>query len=399
LTRFLFLLICVCFSSTAPAAESGTSTASISSEIPGFSLDDLRFLYNELTSTGVGRNSIAPVYNPVFIPVADAGLSMDSQEPVFVVHYPGGITRIYPQSIMVWHEIVNDVLPDPEGAPTRRSYGSGQPERAKSAGNNYTVSYSPLTGSIMAFKSRAGRFPSSFGNEGRLLNANLIMFDHGSGSLWSQLLAACIDGPLAGKRLERYPVYWMRWGGVKNRYPDAQVLSRATGYKRSYGRDPYGSYFHPGSYYDDSRLLFPVMRMSDQLPPKERILGLEIENLYGALIVDAARRAIVLNQTLGISKLAVFYDEELDSVRLFESRLPDGRILEFEWFEGKIRDKNTNSEWNSDGECVYGRMRGTALKPLLAIDSMWFAWYAFHPDTHILGEEAKPRPKGPDIPY
>jgi hypothetical protein len=369
------------------------------SEVPGFSLDDLRFLYNELTSTGVGRNAIGPIYNPVFIPVADAGLSMDNQEPVFVVHYPGGITRVYPQSIMVWHEIVNDVLPDAADAPPRGSYGSDRSGQAKSSGNNYTVSYSPLTGSIMAFKSRAGRFPSSFGNEGRLLNANLIMFDHSSGSLWSQLLAACIDGPLAGKRLERYPVYWMRWGGVKNRYPDAQVLARATGYKRSYGRDPYGSYFRSGSYYDDTRLLFPVMRASDRLPPKERVLGLEIEHLYGAVIIDAVRKAKALNQTLGVFKLAAFYDEELDSVRLFESRLPDGRVLEFQLFEGKIRDKDSNSEWNTDGECVYGRMRGVGLKPLLAVDSMWFAWYAFHPDTLILGEEAKPRPRGPDIPY
>jgi hypothetical protein len=381
------------------AAPASFGAESIPSEVPGFSLNDMRFMYNELTSTGVGRNGIGPVYKPVFMPVADAGLSMDNHEPVFVVHYPGGITRVYPQSIMVWHEVVNDVLPNPELTSAQRTYGTNQPPRAESAGNNYTISYSPLTGTIMAFKSRAGRFPSAFGNEGKLLNANLVMFDHSSGSLWSQILAACIDGPLAGKRLERYPVYWMRWGGVKNRYPSAQVLSRATGYKRSYGRDPYGSYFHPGSYYDDTRLLFPVMRQSDQLPPKERILGLEIESIYGALLVNTVREATVLNQALGIFRLVAMYDEELDRVRVFESRQANGSILEFTLFEGKIRDKNTNSEWNSDGECVYGRMRGTSLKPVLAIDSMWFAWYAFHPDTKILGSEPPPRRKGPDIPY
>jgi hypothetical protein len=394
------LLYFLCLSTPAfGAAENKAATEAMPSEIPGLSLDDLRYMYNELVSTGVGRNAIGPVYRPVFMPVADAGLSMDNQEPVFVVHYPGGITRVYPQSIMVWHEIVNDSLPNPEATATQRTYGASQLTKAESEGNNYTISYSPLTGTIMAFKSRAGRFPSSFGNEGKLLNANLVMFDHSSNSLWSQLLAACIDGPLAGKRLERYPIYWTRWGGVKNRYPDAQVLSRATGYKRSYGRDPYGSYLHPGSYYDDTRLMFPVTQRSDLLPPKERILGLEIDSLFGALILEPVRTAKTINQTMGVFKLAAFYDDELDRVRVFESRLPNGNILEFNFFEGKIRDKNTNSEWNTDGECVYGRMRGTNLTPVLAIDSMWFAWYAFHPDTKILGHEPPPIRRGPDIPY
>ncbi|MDR2826370.1 MAG: DUF3179 domain-containing protein, partial [Deltaproteobacteria bacterium] len=155
----------------------------------------------------------------------------------------------------------------------------------------------------------------------------------------------------------------------------------------------------PGNYYDDNRLMFPVTHRGDQLPPKERILGLEIDSLFGALILEPVRTAKVLNQSMGIFKLAAFYDEELDRVRVFESRLPNDNILEFNFFEGKIRDKNTNSEWNTDGECVYGRMRGTNLTPVLAIDSMWFAWYAFHPDTKILGSEPPPIRRGPDIPY
>ncbi|MDR2893234.1 MAG: DUF3179 domain-containing protein [Deltaproteobacteria bacterium] len=380
----------------AEAPPSPSSADEFLTEIPGFSIDDLDFLARELSVTGMGSDGIPPVYRPVFVRVSDAGLSMDDREPVFVVHYPGGLTRVYPQSIMVWHEIVNDVVPDPNSAAVNYRPGG---ERAESPGNAYTVTYSPLTGCVTVFKSRAGRYPSTFGNDGRLLNANLTMYDRTSGGIWSQLLAVCLEGPLRGKRLERYPVYWARWGGVRNRYPDAEVLSRSTGYRRNYGRDPYGSYFSEGTYYSDTQIYHQVSRLSDLLPPKTRVLGLEMESIYGALLVDAVRESKVLNQTLGIFKLTAFYDDELDRVRVFDSRLSDGTLLEFRLFENKFRDRNTNSEWNSDGECVYGRLRGTSLKPILAVDAMWFAWYAFHPDTQVLGKGEEPKRRGPDIPY
>ena len=47
--------------------------------------------------------------------ISDANLSMDNNEYVFVINYKDNLVRIYPQRIMVWHEVVNDVLPDAEG--------------------------------------------------------------------------------------------------------------------------------------------------------------------------------------------------------------------------------------------------------------------------------------------
>jgi hypothetical protein len=362
-------------------------------------MDSLRFIADNLSSTGVGRDAIPPIYRPTFMRVSDAGLSMDDREPVFMVHYPGGITRVYPQYIMVWHEVVNDVLPASFGASAETYSGGGS--RAEQAGNSYTVSYSPLSGSVVAFRSLAGRYPSLFGNEGNLYNSNSILYDGFSGSLWAQLPAVCIEGPLRGKRLDRVPVYWARWGGVKKRFPQAEVLARPAGSRRSYGRDPYGSYLRSGSYYDDVRILYPVSARSNRLPPKERILGLEIADLYGALVVEAVRQEKILNQSMGLNRVVAIYDAELDRVRVFDRKRPDGTVLEFQVFENNFVDRNTLSRWNSDGECYYGRLRGQKLEPLLAVEAMWFAWYAFHPGTQVLDREgAPPAPRGgPDIPY
>jgi hypothetical protein len=321
---------------------------------------------------------------------------MDDREPVFVAHYPGGLTRVYPQYIMVWHEVLNDVLPAAAAAPGFAYSGGNQ---AENAGDSYIISYSPLSGCLTAFRSMAGRYPSAFGNEGALYNANSILFDSFSGSLWSQLAAVCIEGPLRGKRLDRIPIYWERWGGVKNRYPEAQVLSRSTGIKRDYGRDPYGSYLRSGSYYDDARILYQVAAQNNRLPPKKRILGIELQDLYGALLVDEAREAKVLNQSMGLNRIVAIYDEELDRVRVFDRKLEDGTILEFRLFENNFVDNVSMSRWNSDGECYHGRLRGRSLTPVLAIDAMWFAWYAFHPETVILSDPAAAVIRsGPKIP-
>lgn len=382
------------------AGEAAAPAGSVASDVPGFSINSLRRISFNLTRTGLTRNAIAPLYRPAFVRAADAGLSMDDREPVFVVHYPGGLIRVYPQYIMVWHEVVNDVLPG-EASGAGSAAGTGYGQGAEDSGNSFTITYSPLTGSITGFRSRAGRYPTVFGNEGALYNANSILYDTATNSKWSQLLAAGIDGQMLGRRLERYPVYWCRWGGVKRRFPDAQVLSRSTGYKRNYGRDPYGSYLRAGTYYDDSRLIYQVQPQSDKLPLKERILGLEIGSAYGAMVVDAVRRAKVLNQGMSLHRVVGIYDEELDRVRVFDRRLPDGTLLDFEVFEGLYTDKSTRSQWNSDGECVYGRYRGTKLESILAIDAMWFAWFAFHPDTQVLGPERETAPAfgRPDIPY
>ena len=401
LKRFcLAVLGALLMATPCPAAENAPTAGSRPSDVPGYSIDTLRLMSDNVIRTGMGRNAIAPLYRPALVRVSDAGLSMDDREPVFVVEYPNGTVRVYPQYIMVWHEVVNDVLPGTASG-AGGAAGTGYGQGAEDSSNSFTVTYSPLTGCLTAFRSMAGRYPTVFGNEGTLYNGNTILYDTATGSLWSQLLGVAIDGQMRGRRLERYPVYWCRWGGVKTRYPNAQVLSRATGHKRNYGRDPYGSYLRSGSYYDDSRLVYQVQPQNNRLPLKERILGLEIEGMYGALVVDAVRQAKVLNQAMGLHRVVGMYDEELDRVRVFDRRLPDGTLLEFQVFEGKYTDKTTRSQWNSDGECFYGRYRGTRLKPLLAMDAMWYAWYSFHPDTQVLGREQESAPAfgRPDIPY
>ena len=378
---FLLISFAVLACPPAPAAES-PEPETLASDLPGFSIGALRQLADRVQRTGIGPDRIPALNRPEYLSISDANLSMDNNDFVFVVKYKKDLVRIYPQRILVWHEVVNDVLPAAEGnAPPAQGYSSqAQP------GESYSITYSPLTGSVVAFRSMASKYPSSFGVSGNILNGNTMLYDRVSHSLWVQLLAACIEGPFRGKRLERIPVLWARWGGVKERYAETgKVLTRATGHRRSYGKDPYGNYHAAGTYYDNKSLPFPVGYLDPRLPPKERILGLEADAAYGALIEGEVKKQKVLNFTLGVIPMLALYDEELDAIRVFDRRLPDWKEpLSFDILENKLVDEQTRSEWTITGNSTYGRLRDKQLNEVVATHSMWFAWASFHRGSQII---------------
>ena len=360
------------------------------SELPGYSTRALRELFDAVHRTGIGRGAIPAVDRPSYTSIAAADLSMDNNEPVFIVHFPNNLVRIYPQRILVWHEVVNDWLPDESGALPRARVVPGANERD---GEGYSISYSPLTGSVVAFRSMAGRHPTSFGVTGMLLNGNSVLYDRISHSLWCQLLAVSIDGPFRGRRLERIPVTWATWRGARARYGGlhpqfngrAEVLSRATGHRRSYGRDPYGNYQVPGTYYDNHLLPFPVNHLDTRLPAKKRILGIEAGTAFGAVVEDDVKEQRVINFSFGMIPMVALYDQELDAVRVFDRRLP-GRAepLTFTIFEGALIDEETRTEWFPNGRSTFGALRDRELAQVLTIDAMWFAWASFHRGSLII---------------
>ena len=351
-----------------------------------YSTEMLKGMADNVTRTGVSMDAIPALYRPQFLNVSDANLSMEHDEPVFIVTFPTGLTRIYPQRIIVWHEVINDVLPLSDGRVIRA-------DTPLSALDAFTITYSPLTGCVAAYHAMVGRFPSTFGVTGELFNSNSLIYDRMTASTWTQLTGTCIDGPMLGKRLSPIQVTWAIWKGARERYPDAQVLSRSTGHKRNYGRDPYGSYQRSGNYYDDLRLLFPVQMLDTRLPPKKRILGIEWGGVFGALQLDAVREAGIINFTLALTPMVAFWDDLLKTAHVFERRVEGSQApVTFSLQEGKIVDSATKGEWTNEGLCSYGKLREKKLTPVLNTNAMWFAWASFYPQTVILPETSFVRP-------
>ena len=56
----------------------------------------------------------------------------------------------------------------------------------------------------------------TFGVSGKLIMNALVMYDHETGSLWSQFLGQAVRGQLAGTKLEFIPALmtdWATWVG------------------------------------------------------------------------------------------------------------------------------------------------------------------------------------------
>ena len=86
--------------------------------------------------------------------------------------------RAYPLQILIWHEIVNDVV------------GS----------TPVSVTYCPLCNSTLAFDRRFEGNVLDFGTTGRLRHSDMVMYDRQTESWWQQATGEGIDGEYAGAR-------------------------------------------------------------------------------------------------------------------------------------------------------------------------------------------------------
>lgn len=323
--------------------------------------EDLDAIRNDLADNPISYGSIPALNQSKYIPMQDANLTMEKEDVVFVVFFPDG-PRIYPQKYMVWHEVLNEFID----------------------GKSYCLTYSPISGCLAAYKTDFENVQLLFDTEGRLYNCNNVLIDRNTGSLWIQLLGLAFDGPLAGKGLEYMPVWWSDWEHVYKAYPKAQVLERPRT-RKPYGRDPFGSYLTSGNYYDNDRIPFPV-KYSDhdkRIPPKNRVIGIEHDNLMMAVDESYVREKKVVNFFFGPTPMLAILDPRLNNVRIFDRTVWDDPIL-FTNKNGRLVDVETGTIWSYDGKALSGNLQGASMDEFFGIYAFWFAWYAFHPETLLV---------------
>ena len=182
----------------------------------------------------------------------------------------------------------------------------------------------------------------TFGVSGRLYKSNVLLYDHQTESLWSQLMDQAIAGPAAGQNLRVLPSSRVKWKTWQRRNPSTKVLSDDTGFYRDYSIDPYEGYYRIGS------LMFPVGDVRKDMSAKEPVLGIEIENYAKAYRLDW------LSANPGI------HDDTVGSHPIRIEVSPDGEVV-------AVRDKQGNA------------IAGTY--------SYWFAWQAFHRETEVFKGE------------
>ncbi len=240
---------------------------------------------NKILSGGPPKDGIPSIDKPKFVSVAEANEWVKDNELVLAIIHKG-IKRVYPLQILVWHEIVNDVI----------------------AGEPILITYCPLCGSGIAYYRVINGEAVEFGTSGKLHNSNLVMYDRKTETYWQQIDGKAIVGELAGMELKEISIDTVAWRDWKNLHKDSEVLNRNTGFNRAYGRDPYGNY------YEDSYTLFPVENEDNRIHPKTVVFGIEINGKFKAYKEDDL-----------IEKKVI--EDSISNINVKLERFDDGRVV------------------------------------------------------------------------
>jgi len=325
------------------------------------SLEALKAIKDDLYETGVAHGDIPAIYGAQYVSVMDASMSMAPSDHVFIVFFPTG-PKIYPQRILVWHEVVNELI---QGVP-------------------YIVTYSPITGSLAVYLARLNNVSLVFDNQGSLYNNNSVLIDRNTGSLWLQMLGMAFDGPLTGRGLTPIPAWWTTWAFASALYPDAPVLAPPRGAKKPYGRDPYGSYASTDSYYSSETIMYPLTHPKDsRMYPKTRVFGLEYASAFVAIDDVAVTQLGLINFHVGATPMLAVYDPRIGVIRVFNRFVWNEEAL-FAVENGTLIDIETRTIWSFDGKALKGKLTSASLEEYFGITAFWFAWAALHPETFVV---------------
>lgn len=324
---------------------------------------------DEIRSGGPPPDGIPSVDVPTFLRPGDVDF-LEENEPVLALDIDGDV-RAYPVQILMWHEIVNDTV----------------------AGVPVAVTYCPLCNSALAYDRRIDDKVVEFGTSGSLWNSALVMYDRQTETLWSHFTGQAIVGELTGTELETYPVATVPWGVWRDANPDGLVLSRDTGFDRNYGRNPY-----PG--YDDvnSQPFLFEGEVDGRYTAMTRIVGVDIDGeALGVPLVTLQEQGVV-PATLGDTDVVVVWQsgtassldagdvaggDDIGSTGVFVPEV-DGQQLTLSAEGNGFVDDETGSTWNILGTATSGPLAGSQLEAIPHVDTFWFAWSTFQPDSQII---------------
>ncbi|WP_367390918.1 DUF3179 domain-containing protein [Lewinella sp. LCG006] len=269
----------------------------------------------EIIQGGPGKDGIPALTDPDFTTArSDKWLT---EEDLVIGVTLNGVTKAYPIRVLNYHEIINDDF----------------------KGERVAITYSPLCGSAMAYRTETHEQTWELAVSGLLYNNNALYFDRETESLWSQSLGRAVAGPVAGAQLDLLPTTLTTWGEWQERYPATLLLAEETGYTRNYDVDAY-------AYYGTTdRLMFPMNHSDDRLQLKERIVGVQIDGVYKAYpykTLEKAENHITLDMV-------------------------NGQEISIEFVPVAQAAYVTDLEGN----------------PLPSASMYWFSWSATHPDTEI----------------
>jgi len=207
----------------------------------------------EIKSEGPPKDGIPPIDNPRFEQLVKGKASnwaaqLSDTESVISLSV-GSEHRAYPLRILIWYEIVNDLV----------------------GGRSVAVTYCPLCNTALVFDRRLEGRTFDFGTTGKLRHSDLVLYDRQTESWWQQFTGEAIVGAMTGYQLKLIPSRLESFGRFRERFPNGKVLVPANPNARNYGDNPDAGYDALGSrpFLYDGALL-------EGIEPMQRVIAVEV---------------------------------------------------------------------------------------------------------------------------
>jgi thiol-disulfide isomerase/thioredoxin len=301
-----------------------------------------------------------PLENPPVRAVASA-VEMRDEDYVFGVTLAGR-ARAYPWWVAKNYHVVNDTI---SGVPVAVAFCE------------------QCTGAAAFLRTLDGRV-LSFEVVG-VYNGTIIIRDRETRSLWAPFSGRALEGPLAGRRLERLPLSFTRWDTWTAWHPGGEVV-----WGRSSMREGHGSWYEPGKWGIVSEMGATLQAWDPRLPENALIYGLEVGgNAKSYPLSELHARGGVVNDRVAQSPVVVVARGPLDLMAFH--RTVKGRDLTFRpstGLQAVMQDDETGSDWSGDGEALGGPLVGERLEPVDGYLVEWHVWSAYNPGAELFGAPA-----------
>ena len=203
---------------------------------------------------------------------------------------------------------------------------------------------------------------------------NAMFEDKSTKSWWRQATGIAIAGPLKGAALHELPstqstlAVWLR------QYPASLILQPDTSFKKQYSDL---ADFDKGTIKSSLE-----KRDSASWKFKSWVIGVVHNNVSKAYDWNKLVSDGMIQDSLAGLPIVLVLENDSSSFHVWNRRV-NGNILQFthDRVSGELKDINTKSVWNMNGQCVEGALAGERLTPVPSYQEFWHSWRSFHPGT------------------